>query len=640
MRIRTRLNLLLTLLVLIFVAGAFTFRILDARRIRLLVRDQTREKTALFDRLVELAGKSCNMLSYDYSFWDDMVKFVRTRELDWAHENIDEGLNTFGADAAWVLTTDHALIYAVASEGNESLTALPLPQPVLAQAFGPTWFPHFWVEAGPGLMEVWGAPIQPSSDAPRQTPPHGFFMVGKVWNPEVTGELGRLVEGTVQLEAAPPAADSASDSRGAGAGRIAFAHALAGWNGETIATVAVQSRSDAIAELASQSNNLFLAVVELAALIQLLLSLALMTWVNKPLDQISRALKSENPDLVRPLEKRRHEFGNLARLIRGFFEQQERLVAEVAERKQAQAELARHEHHLEELVEERTRELRQAQEELVRKERLAALGQAAGGIAHEMRNPLAAIRNATYYLKTVHGPTLPEKAVRNLATIEEQVERSSRIITTLLDFARGRPAQREECRVEDILQEAVRQAALPAGVEIVNVVPGDLPRVMVDPGQMVQVFLNLMTNASQAMEGRGKVSIDCRLQITDCRLQNTNCRMQNERGEATPEAHPASGAILQAERSCERSDSAFVTVRIRDAGPGIAPEALAKMFEPLFTTKTRGVGLGLAICKSFVERNGGVISAESEPGKGATFVVALPTVRSQQDSDQGSGSRE
>jgi signal transduction histidine kinase len=596
-RIRTRLTLLLTLLVLAFVAVAFAIRILDVRRIRLLTSDRTREKTALFDRLVELQGKSCKVFSSDYSYWDDMVRFVKTRDSGWARENLDSGMTAYGASAAWVLTTDCSLVYATTGEGNEPPPARPLPQPVCAQVFGRTWFPHFWAETEQGLEEIWGAPIQPSADAQRSTPPQGFFMVGEVWGPALTAELSQLIEGDARIENAPSAGDSANHLPGRGSSQIAFRRALAGWNGDTTAVVLVQCRSDAITESANQSNRLFLVVVVLSAVIQLLLSLALMNWVNKPLDLISRALKSESPDLVRPLEKQAHEFGNLARLIRGFFEQKENLATEVTVRKQAQAELARHEHHLEELVQDRTRELQQAQEQLVREERLAALGQAAGGIAHELRNPLAAIRNATYYLNTVHGRDLPEKGVRQLTTIEEQVERSNQIITNLLDFARGRSAEPEECRVEDILQDAIRQAALPAGVEVVNHIPGDLPRVMVDPRQMVQVFLNLLTNASQAMEASGRVTVEG--------------RRQNE--------PPAA-------ESGER-----IAVSVSDTGPGISPEALARVFEPLFTTKTRGTGLGLAICKSFVERNGGNISAESEPGKGATFIVTLPVTRAKEE---------
>ena len=566
MGVRTRLTLLLTLLVLVFAAGALTIRILDARRIRLLTDDRTREKSALFGRLVELEGKSCKVFSYDYSFWDDMVKFVKTRELDWAHENIDEGLTTFGADAAWVLRTDYSTVFAAVGDGNESLTVLPLSQHVCSQVFEQTWFPHFWVETGPGLVEIWGGADSALRRYKAPDPAAGLLHGGQSLESgrdRRTGPAGGG-RGEAGNRAVRRGQRATFFRQRCGPGRLQTCVERLEWRDDCD-----RRGADPVGRNLGAGQSIESAVPGCSCA-----GRGHPTAVVAGADELGEQATGldfpgageREPGLVRPLEKRRNEFGNLARLIRGFFEQQERLVAEVAERKQAQAELARHEHRLEELIHERTRELKQAQEQLVRKERLAALGQAAGGIAHELRNPLAAIRNAAYYLNAVHGPTLPEKAVRNLATIEEQVERSSRIITNLLDFARGRPAEPEECRVENILREAVRRAALPVGVEVVEIVPGDLPRITVDPGQMVQVFLNLLVNAGQAMSNHGRVSIDCRLQITDYRLQNTNCRLQTEPGKATPEAHPASGAILQAQRSCERSDPAFVAVRVSDTG--------------------------------------------------------------------------
>jgi PAS domain S-box-containing protein len=268
---------------------------------------------------------------------------------------------------------------------------------------------------------------------------------------------------------------------------------------------------------------------------------------------------------------------------------------DLTQRKQAEEELAKHRQHLEELVEERTRELRAAQDELVRRERLAALGQVAGSIAHELRNPLGVINNAAYYLKLVLAKDLPEKAARNLAQIEEQVERSNRIITSLLDFARGRPAQRTDCRLADVVMRAVEQACLPSLVRVSPDIPDSLPRIHVDDGQISQVFVNLLTNAGQAMAGQGEVKIAAELK------------------EQAVEPQVAVGGRR-------------IAVSVTDSGPGIKPEDLNRVFEPLFSTKTVGIGLGLPICKAFVEGNGGTIAVESEPGKGATFTVTLPAL--------------
>jgi signal transduction histidine kinase len=252
------------------------------------------------------------------------------------------------------------------------------------------------------------------------------------------------------------------------------------------------------------------------------------------------------------------------------------------QRKLAEDEVARHRQHLEELVEERTRELKQAQADLVRKERLAALGQVAGSVAHEIRGPLGVIRNAVYYLNLTQKDTLPPKATGYLQLIDDQVERSNRIVSSLLDFARGRPAQPDKVGLDQVLTESQAQLAIPETVSVVKVIPSGFPALFVDPVQIQAALANLMRNAVQAM----------------------------------PE-----GGILTIEAG---ANNAHATIKIQDTGCGIAPENMSRLFEPLFSTRTAGVGLGLAISRNFTEGSGGKIEVESEPGKGSTFTVTLP----------------
>jgi two-component system NtrC family sensor kinase len=129
---------------------------------------------------------------------------------------------------------------------------------------------------------------------------------------------------------------------------------------------------------------------------------------------------------------------------------------------------------------------------------------------------------------------------------------------------------------------AQERASLPQGFRVRRAIPSDLPKVRADLQQMVQVFINLLTNASQAMDGKGRITV-----------------------------------------SAEARDGK-VRISFRDEGPGIAPENLGRVFEPLFSTKAVGIGMGLAVCKAFVEACDGTIEVESEPGKGATFIVTLP----------------
>jgi GAF domain-containing protein/CHASE1-domain containing sensor protein len=224
--------------------------------------------------------------------------------------------------------------------------------------------------------------------------------------------------------------------------------------------------------------------------------------------------------------------------------------------------------------------LREAQEELVRAERLALLGRLAGGVGHELRNPLGVIQNSVYYLKTV----LPDgEAVRkHLAILEREVRTADRIVNDLLDFARTRLPTRVPHDLNDSVREVLERTPRPENVRVVLHLSEDLPAVLADPHQVGQVLGNLVTNAIQAMP---------------------------EGGTLTVETAQAGGDVQ---------------VAVADTGLGIPPENLEKIFQPLFTTKARGIGLGLAVAKTLAEASGGAITVESIPGRGSRFVVRFP----------------
>ena len=255
---------------------------------------------------------------------------------------------------------------------------------------------------------------------------------------------------------------------------------------------------------------------------------------------------------------------------------------DITERVRAEEALQKHSERLEEMVEERAKALQDAQEQLIRKEKLALLGQLAGGVGHELRNPLGVISNAVYYLKTVL--TDADETTREfLDIISAEVRNSTKIISDLLDFSRTRLPDREEVAVSELVVEVLKKRPPSEEVEvIITQIASDLPLVYVDPQQMVQVLGNLVVNAYQAMKEGGNLTISA----------------QAEEGQ--------------------------VTLSVADTGCGIPEENMTQLFQPLFTTRARGIGLGLAVSKSLVEANGGSIEVISEVGKGSTFTVRLP----------------
>jgi C4-dicarboxylate-specific signal transduction histidine kinase len=233
--------------------------------------------------------------------------------------------------------------------------------------------------------------------------------------------------------------------------------------------------------------------------------------------------------------------------------------------------------------------LRNAQDELIRGEKLAILGQMAGGVGHELRNPLGAIKNAVYFLNMALEEPDPE-IKETLDILENEVLTSERIISSLLGFARSKPPVRRKVRVKDCIQEALSRVIVPDKVDVVSQLDETLPTILVDPDQLLQVFVNILLNAIQAMPEGGKLVL---------------------------------GAEVQ--------HGSWMTISFSDTGVGIPKENLAKLFEPLFTTKAKGIGLGMAITKTLVEANGGAIEVHSEVGKGSTFMVKLPVLREEEN---------
>ena len=236
---------------------------------------------------------------------------------------------------------------------------------------------------------------------------------------------------------------------------------------------------------------------------------------------------------------------------------------------------------LEERVHERTKALENAQEELVRREKLAALGQLAGGLGNELRNPLGVIANAVYYLDAVRAPE-DKHAQEYLDIISSEVRTATRIVSDLLALAFTRAPSSQPVSVAELVAYVMGEYVAPAEIEVQVDVPPNLPTVLVDPGQIRQAMIHIVANAYQAMPDGGRLAV--RAWVEDL----------------------------------------YVSISVTDTGSGIDPEDQKQVFEPLFTTKARGMGLGLAVSRNLVESNGGQIRLQSTVGQGSTFAIRLP----------------
>jgi signal transduction histidine kinase len=238
---------------------------------------------------------------------------------------------------------------------------------------------------------------------------------------------------------------------------------------------------------------------------------------------------------------------------------------------------------LEKEVDNRTKDLEQVQEKLIRSERLAAVGELASGVGHELRNPLNVIRNCAYLLNMALTDKGDEESANTLKVLDKQIDVANKIVTDLLDFTRIKQPAQVKVDLGAMINESLSYTTIPEQIKININLNGHSHNVRTDPEQIGRVFNNIISNAIQAMNGKtGELNIS------------------------------------------SEGDDNQVAIKFKDTGCGIPEENLQKIFEPLFTTKPKGIGLGLAISRRLVEQNGGKMEVASRVGEGTTFTIKLP----------------
>jgi signal transduction histidine kinase len=247
--------------------------------------------------------------------------------------------------------------------------------------------------------------------------------------------------------------------------------------------------------------------------------------------------------------------------------------------KEMQDALEEHSKHLEQLVEERSEKLKNA-------ERLAAIGATAGMVGHDIRNPLTAITGAVYLaknkLKNVPESEAKENVKKNLDLIAEQTLYVNKIVADLQDYARPLHADLEDIDLKSIVESALSTLTIPENITIEVAIEEQFPKIKTDPTYLQRIIMNLSNNGLQAMPNGGKLSI---------RAVRQNPKVQ---------------------------------ITVEDTGEGIPKGARDKLFTPLFTTKAKGQGFGLAVIKRLTEALGGTVALESEVGRGTKFIIELP----------------
>ena len=315
----------------------------------------------------------------------------------------------------------------------------------------------------------------------------------------------------------------------------------------------------------------------------MLMILVLYKFVSRPVARLEAGMKRlSKGDFDTPIEIKSHDemgllaetFNTMALDIKKYRERMENWTMS-----------------LQDEVDKKTNEIVNAQEQIINAEKLASLGRMAAGVAHELNSPLTGVLTFAHLLRSRTPPDRKED-IEDLDVIIEQTNRCSKIIKGMLGFARKGVSEASSININSLLEAVVQMVKNTAkfhNVEVVLELGQDLPRITMDPNQMQQVFLNFLTNAADAMDNNGRITITTRTISED-------------------------------------PDKKLIELEFTDNGPGILPDNLGKIFEPFFTTKPvgKGTGLGLPVSYGIIKKHGGEIVVRSKVGTGTTFFVRMP----------------
>lgn len=319
MKVTTRLSLLFVSFLVLITMVVYFWGISESFTRDELFGERVKKTHEIFDKMLELKGDSLRTLAYDYTFWDEMVAFVSRPSKKWAEQNIDVSLGIYKVNAAWVFKPDFSRVYSVNNLKNEELKKSPLTEAELKKVFSKGWFPHFFAYTSSGFMEFQGAPVQPSADSARKTPPQGFFLTAKLWDDAYLKEIEVLTD--CRLVILPGRGKRPADRIDPAAGLISFSRILPDREGQPLAYLSATSELSIFKEFSRGGKWQLIGLISFFAVFLAVGSSLILFWIGIPLKALTQSLDKHDIKPIAKLQKDGSEFGNLARLISQSFDQ-------------------------------------------------------------------------------------------------------------------------------------------------------------------------------------------------------------------------------------------------------------------------------------------------------------------------------
>ncbi len=320
------------------IVGIYLLRQSEQNNINVLLSSRQQEYSILLDKVIDFQSKSLQTLTYDYTYWDEMVDFVNTGNLKWANQMIVGALPSYNADFAWVYRLDFSLVYSASRLDENKLNELPFTKTILEKIVFKKNFYHFFALTDLGLVEISGASVHKSMDVERKTPQEGYFFVGRIWTETFLKEISSFTGSQIHLlpHSEKTSLEDAGESEKF---KIRNFKSLPGWDG--LPVIDVQSMTEVVIAktLDRQKETQFKINIILSIVLIISISFFLFRFVNRPLHIISQSLATGDPNLIKNLHNEKTEFGRIAKLIMDFFIQKEKLVKEISDRTHAEDQL-------------------------------------------------------------------------------------------------------------------------------------------------------------------------------------------------------------------------------------------------------------------------------------------------------------